>query len=120
MRQSLVRALAVMTAVVCLSAAGPVLVRPLTAQAQTDPGSPDAMRRILDLGSPDAMRRTLEGQAGKRVKVKLLSGQDLDGVVGPIGSYAVTLTELTGMEFYDATIRLDQIAAVIVRVRGVR
>jgi hypothetical protein len=29
-------------------------------------------------------------------------------------------TELTGMEFYDATVRLDQIAAVIVRVRGGR
>lgn len=108
MGQSVIRAVSVLVAVVCLSTAAPVLVRPLVAQAQADPGS------------PDAMRRTLEAQAGKRVKVKLLSGQDLDGVVGPIGSYAVTLTELTGMEFYDATIRLDQIAAVIVRVRGNR
>jgi hypothetical protein len=120
MRQSLVRAASVVAVAVCLASAGPVLVRTLTAQAQMDPGTPDAMRRTLDLGSPDALRRTLEAQAGKRVKVKLLSGQDLDGVVGPIGSYAVTLTELTGLEFYDATIRLDQIAAVIVRVRGGR
>lgn len=69
----------------------------------------------VELNSPDVLRQMLEQQVGKRVKVKLLSGQDLDGKVTRVGTQAVALTELSGMEFFDATVRLDQVAAVIVR-----
>lgn len=72
---------------------------------------------IVDLNSPDVIKSALEQQVGKRVKVKLESGQDLDGKVVKVGSHAVQLAELTGMEFFDATVKLDEIAAVIVRVR---
>ena len=54
----------------------------------------------------------------KRVKVKLESGQDLEGKVAKIGSHAVQLAELTGVEFFDATVKLDEIAAMIVKVRA--
>lgn len=70
-----------------------------------------------DLNSPDAIRHTLEQQVGKRVKLKLVSGQDLEGKVSKVGSQAVIVSELSGMEFFDATVRVDQVAAVIVRVR---
>ncbi|MFZ1504944.1 MAG: hypothetical protein WAS50_17425, partial [Nitrospira sp.] len=69
------------------------------------------------LNSPDVMRQLLEQQVGKRVKIKLLSGQDLDGKVAKVGTQAVLLSELSGMEFFDATLRLDQVAAVVVKVR---
>ncbi len=72
---------------------------------------------IVDLNSPDVIKSALEQQIGKRVKVKLESGQDLDGKVAKVGSHAVQLAELTGMEFFDATVKLDEIAAVIVKVR---
>lgn len=72
----------------------------------------------IDLSSPDAIRQALEQQMGKRVKLKLVSGQDLEGKVTRVGNQAVTLTELTGMEFFDATVRVDQVAAVIVKVRS--
>ncbi len=49
------------------------------------------------------------------MKVKLLSGQDVDGKVANVGTQAFTLSELSGMELFDATIRLDQVAAVILR-----
>ncbi len=71
----------------------------------------------VDLNNPDAIKSALEQQIGKRVKVKLESGQDLEGKVAKIGSHAVQLAELTGMEFFDATVKLDEIAAVIVKVR---
>jgi hypothetical protein len=71
----------------------------------------------VDLNSPDAIKSVLEHQVGKRVKVKLESGQDLDGKVAKIGSHAVQLAELTGMEFFDATVKLDEIVAVIVKLR---
>ena len=69
----------------------------------------------VELNSPEVLRQIFEQQVGKRVKVKLLSGQDLDGKVTKVGTQAVGLTELSGMEFFDATVRLDQVAAVIVR-----
>ncbi|MBA5873873.1 MAG: hypothetical protein GDA66_04890 [Nitrospira sp. CR1.2] len=74
-----------------------------------------AEETIVELNSPEVVRQVLELQVGKRVKVKLLSGQDLDGKVTKVGTQAVTLSELSGMEFFDATVRLDQVAAVIVR-----
>jgi len=72
----------------------------------------------VDLNSPDTIKSMLEQQVGKRVKLKLESGQDLEGKVAKIGSHAVQLAELTGMEFFDATVKLDKIAAVIVKVRA--
>ena len=86
----------------CLSA--------LTAVAADEPA--------IDFNTPDAVRHVLEQQVGKRVKVKLVSGQDLDGKVFKVGAHAVTLAELGGMDFFDATIRLDQVAAVLVKMRG--
>ena len=71
-----------------------------------------------DLNSPEVVRQVLEQQVGNRVKVKLLSGQDLDGKVAKVGTQAVMLSELSGMEFFDATLRLDQVAAVVVKARG--
>lgn len=71
----------------------------------------------VELNSPEVLRQLLEQQVGKRVKIKLLSGQDLDGKVAKVGTQAVLLSELSGMEFFDATLRLDQVAAVVVKVR---
>lgn len=71
----------------------------------------------IELNSPEVLRQLLEQQVGKRVKIKLLSGQDLDGKVAKVGTQAVLLSELSGMEFFDATLRLDQVAAVVVKVR---
>jgi len=69
----------------------------------------------VDLNAGEAIRQTLQQQVGKRVKLELASGQNLEGQLAGVGSQAVALTELTGMEFFDATVRLDQVAAVIVR-----
>jgi len=71
----------------------------------------------VDLNSPEAIRHTLEQQTGKRVKLKLQSGQELEGKISKVGSHVVVVSELVGMEFFDATVRVDQVAAVIVRVR---
>lgn len=81
------------------------------------PSSASAEEQVLDLNSPDIIRQTLEQQLGKRVRVKLESGQDLEGKVMKVGSHALQLTELTGMDFFEATIKLDDVTAVIVRVR---
>jgi len=95
------------TAVMCGSLVAVPLDLP---RAQAEEGQ-------LDLNAPDAIKHALEQQVGKRVKVKLESGQDLEGKVAKVGAHAVHLAELSGMEFFDATVKLEEIAAVIVRVR---
>jgi hypothetical protein len=65
----------------------------------------------------DAIKTNLERQVGKRVRIRLLAGQDVEGTVVKVGNNAVHVGRLAGMDFFDAVVRLDQIAAVIVRVR---
>lgn len=77
-----------------------------------------AQNSQIELSSSETIYRTIEQQVGKRVKLKLVSGQDIEGQVAKVGNEAVLLTELTGMEFFDATVRLNQVAAVIVRRAG--
>ena len=82
------------------------------------PSSASAEEQSLDLNSPDIIRQILEQQLGKRVKVKLESGQDMEGKVAKVGAHALQLIELAGMELFEATIKLDDVAAVIIRVRS--
>ena len=77
-----------------------------------------AQNAQANLSATDAMRLALSEQVGKRVRLKLASGQDLEGQVAGVGTHAAALTQLTGLEFYNATVAIDQIAAVIVRVPG--
>ena len=66
----------------------------------------------------DAIKVNLEQQVGKRVRLRLISGQDVEGTVVAVGTAGVHVARLAaGMDFFDAVVRLDQIAAVIVRVR---
>lgn len=80
------------------------------------PGSVSAQDVALEVNA-DAIKVNLERQMGKRVRLRLLSGQDVEGTVIAVGTAGVHVGRLAGMDFIDAVVRLDQIAAVIVRVR---
>jgi len=84
------------------------LVGPLAVSAQ------DAKLEV----NADAIKVNLEHQVGKRVRLRLVSGQDVEGTVVAVGTAAVQIGRLAGMDFFDAVVRLDQIAAVVVRVRN--
>lgn len=71
----------------------------------------------IDVAQAEAIRITLERQVGKRVLVKLAGGGEVEGVAKKVGPTAVHLSELSGKEFFDAVVRLDQVSAVIVRVK---
>ena len=95
-------------ALVCASLLGVVLLLgPVLVSAQ------DAALEV----NADAIKVNLDRQMGKRVRLRLLSGQDVEGTVIAVGTASVHVGRLAGMDFYDAVVRLDQIAAVIVRVR---
>ena len=65
----------------------------------------------------DPIKVNLEKQVGKRVKLRLISGQDVEGTVVAVGTAGVHVAKLAGMDFFDAVVRLDQIAAVVIKVR---
>ncbi len=88
--------------VLALSGLSGLSVRDIAAQE-----TQAALEQTVSIGA------AIEQQLGKRAKLKLVSGQDLEGKVVEVGDEVVVIAELTGMEFFSATVVLDQIAAII-------
>jgi len=65
----------------------------------------------------DNISVVLTRQAGQTVEVRLVSGEKIGGKVEKVGENLVHLSQLTGAEFFEAAVRLDQIAAVVVRAK---
>jgi hypothetical protein len=51
----------------------------------------------------------------KRAILKLESGEELSGIVASADDETVRLTELSGMEYFDAVVRTERIEAVVLR-----
>ncbi|MGQ0811103.1 MAG: hypothetical protein ACT4OO_07745 [Nitrospiraceae bacterium] len=76
-----------------------------------------AQDSYVEFNTSDAIKQTMQQQVSKRIKLKLASGQGLDGKVVKVGQQAAVLSELAGREFYDAVVRLDQVSAVMIKMR---
>jgi len=68
-------------------------------------------------GSNDTVRTMLSKYNGKTVTVRLKDGGELTGKVRSVGNFLVHLGALQGKEFFDATVDLNDVAALIVRTR---
>lgn len=78
---------------------------------------PFAFAQSLEISNRDSIESVLRDQMGKRVAIKLDSGQELSGIVKQVTDDLTQLTELTGMEFYDAVIVNDEILAIVIRTK---
>jgi len=65
-----------------------------------------------------SIKDVLLENTGKRVILRLESGEPLEGTVIKVGDSVVHISKLSGKDFYDAVVRIDRISAVIFRVRG--
>jgi hypothetical protein len=65
----------------------------------------------------DTVQSVLTSLKGKRVTVRVRSGQELTGTVRDATGRLVQLGGLSGKEFYDAVIPLDAVDAVLVRTK---
>lgn len=65
----------------------------------------------------EAMASVLKDRSGKITTVVLRSGTEITGKVASVGSNTVKLGELSGKDFFDAVIDLDDVSAVIYRAR---
>ena len=70
------------------------------------------------LEAQDTMASALKRLEGKTVRVRLAGGSDeVVGKLESVGKELAHLSGLQGREFFDAVVRIDQVAAVSVQVR---
>ena len=63
------------------------------------------------------MKTLLTDSLGKRVVLRLESGEEMEGTVTVVGERLVHISKLSKRDFFDAFVSIDRISAVIVRVR---
>lgn len=76
-----------------------------------------AEEAALTLKASATMREVLSEYTGKRVALRLESGDEIEGTVTMVGNSLLHLSRLTGREFFDGVISIDRISAVRMRVR---
>src|SRR4030065_2078313 len=59
-----------------------------------------------------SMKENLKAYIGKDVLIHLRSGKTFQGYVKAVGDQAVHLEKLSGRDFYDALIRIEDISAI--------
>ena len=64
-----------------------------------------------------SMGKNLKSFVGKRVSLTLVSGKNFDGIVKQVGKHLVHLEKISGKEYFDALIRIDNISAIDARFR---
>jgi hypothetical protein len=65
----------------------------------------------------DHIKNILEKEIDLPVKLRLKSGAEIGGMVARVGVNVVQISEVAGMEFYDAVININDISAVLFKVR---
>ena len=54
---------------------------------------------------------------GKRVAIRLDTGEEMEGIVTSVGDQLVHISKLSKRDFFDAVVRIEKIDAVIMKVR---
>ena len=71
----------------------------------------------LKIAPSDTVETVLTAQKGKRVTLRLRSGQEATGTVAAVTPKVVQIAAVVGKEFFDAVIPLEAIEAVYVRTK---
>lgn len=71
----------------------------------------------LTVSAADNAKSVAAAYKGKRITLRLRSGQELSGIVRDATDRLVVLGELSGREFFDAAVPVEAVEAVIVRTR---
>lgn len=68
----------------------------------------------------DTLRSILEQEVDLPVRLHLKSGTEIGGIVTKVGNGVVQISELNGQEVYDAVVNIDDISAVLIKVRKLK
>jgi hypothetical protein len=76
-----------------------------------------ALAQEVNVSANDTTQTVIAAQKGKRVTLRLRSGQELTGTVREATGKLVVLAALGGREFFDAVVPLEAVEAVLVRTK---
>ena len=88
-----------------------------TVSAQAGPAVP-VQGAKFDVSS--SIKDNLKAYVGKDVLIHLRSGKTFQGYVKAVGDQVVHLEKLSGRDFYDALIRIDDISAIEAKFRDMK
>ncbi|CAN5799110.1 hypothetical protein BH20VER1_BH20VER1_28650 [soil metagenome] len=71
----------------------------------------------IELLPNDTMKTVLERNVGQVVELRLKSGEKMGGKVEKISDGLAHLAQLTGAEYYDAVVDINEVAAVSIRTK---
>jgi hypothetical protein len=71
----------------------------------------------IELQPNDSIQTVLQRQVGQSVELRMKSGEKLGGKLEKLNEKVAHLTQLTGAEYFDAVVVLDDVAAVVVRAK---
>jgi hypothetical protein len=71
----------------------------------------------LTVSAADTTSSIVAAHKGKRITVRLRSGQELSGTVRESTDRLLVLAEVSGREFFDAIVPIEAIEAILVRTR---
>ena len=64
-----------------------------------------------------SLKDNLASNIGKRVSLMISAGESVEGTIEKVGDHFVLMSKLSGKEFYDALVRIDEVKAVVFRAR---
>ena len=71
----------------------------------------------LELQPNDTMRAVLERQVGQSVELRLKSGEKVGGKLEKVTEKLALLSQLTGAEYFDGVVDVENVAAIVVRAK---
>ena len=71
----------------------------------------------LELKTSTSIKELLAELTGKRVAVRLESGEQIKGTVTMVGNSLAHISKLSGKDLYDAVASIDKVSAVIIKAR---
>ena len=76
-----------------------------------------ALAQEVSVSAGDTTQSVVTAQKGKRVTLRLRSGQELTGTVREATARLIVLGAVTGREYFDAVVPLEAVDAVLIRTR---
>ncbi|MES2935442.1 MAG: hypothetical protein V4805_18370 [Pseudomonadota bacterium] len=78
---------------------------------------PTVQAEVLPIKAGDTMQKQVALYQGKRITVRLQSGEEISGIVRNATPELLHLTEISGKELFDAIIDINKINAIMVRAK---
>ena len=71
----------------------------------------------FNIAASQSVENVLAAHKGKRVSVRLRSGQEISGSVKHVTPRLVQIAAIAGKEFFDAVVPLEAVEAVLIRTK---